>query len=233
MTARRDRSLLLLLTGGFAVWLVLSGTALNFVRPAMRPYVLAAGAVAMVLGVLPEGGHDEHGHGGVGVGWLLVLPVLVGVLVPPTPLGANAVRSRVVARTTALGAYPPVGPPVRGAVPMSLVEFSTRALRDERASLRGVPVRLVGFVSARTDPGGGYRLARFVIFCCAADAEAVEVAVSGDTVARARDRWLEVEGEWVPAPVTQDFAVPRLRVTSVREVTRPAQPYEYTNVWSG
>ena len=230
MTARRDRSLLLLLVGGFAVWLVLSGTALSFVRPAMQPYVLAAGVVAMLLGLAPEG-PTAHNHG-VGVGWLLVLPVLVGLLVPPSPLGANAVRSRVVARGATQDAFPQVAAPVRGAVPMSVAEFATRALRDGRASLRDVPVRLVGFVSARRDAAGGYRLARFVIFCCAADAEAVEVAVTGDAVPRPRDTWLEVEGEWVPAPVTSDAGVATLRATSVREVKRPGQPYEYTNVWS-
>jgi uncharacterized repeat protein (TIGR03943 family) len=231
VTARRDRSLLLLLTGGFAVWLVLSGTVLNFVRPAMEPYVLAAGIVALLLGVAPEGaGSPDHAHG-VGVGWLLVLPVLIGLLVPPSPLGANAVRSRVVTRGAGGTAFPPVAAPERGAVPMSVAEFTTRALRDPRGSLRDVPVRLVGFVSGAD--GGGYRLARFVIFCCAADAEAIEVAVTGDAVPRARDRWLEVTGVWVPAPATRAFAVPRLRASSVREVKRPGQPYEYTNMWSG
>jgi uncharacterized repeat protein (TIGR03943 family) len=232
VTARRDRSLLLLLTGGFAVWLVLSGTALNFVRPGMAPYVLVAGVVAVLLGLAPESGVDAHGHGGasVGVGWLLVLPVLVGLVVPPSPLGANAVGSRLVTRSAAPGTFPPVGRAVGGAVPMSLAEYTTRALRDSHGSLAGVPVRIVGFVAA-APAGAPYRLGRFVIFCCAADAEAVEVAVSGDAVPRRRDQWLEVTGVWQPGSAAED--VPLLRATSVREVKRPGQPYEYTNVWSG
>ena len=84
MTGERDRSVLLLLTGAFAVWLALSGVMLNFVRPSMRPYVLAAGVVTMLLAVLPPGGllsrtrggaHD-HQHGDVKVSWLLVVPLV-------------------------------------------------------------------------------------------------------------------------------------------------------------
>jgi uncharacterized membrane protein YcgQ (UPF0703/DUF1980 family) len=40
-------------------------------------------------------------------------------------------------------------------------------------------VRLIGFV-APADGGDGYRLTRFVIFCCAADAEALQTVVRGD-----------------------------------------------------
>lgn len=234
----RDRSLLLLLTGGFAVWLAASGTALNFVRPSIRPYVLVAGLVTVLLAVLPPGGllgrslvppdHD-HTHPDAGVGWLLVVPLFVALLVPPAPLGANAVRSRLASAPSSSAVYPPVRAPERGAVPMTMAEFFTRAVRDRQASLRGVRVRLVGFVSEAS--GTTYALDRFVIFCCAADAEAVEVTVVGDTTARRTNDWLEVEGVWVPQPVNADTA--SLRVTSVRTVKRPRAPYEYTAEWTG
>jgi uncharacterized repeat protein (TIGR03943 family) len=222
----RDRSLLLLLTGAFAVWLGVSGKALDYVRPGMRPYVLAAGAVAVLLALAPPGGllarspvsgdhdhHHDHAHAHrIGVGWLLVLPLLVAVVVPPRPLGASAVRARRVASASgAETVFPPLARPVGGAVPMTMAEFSTRALRDRDRSLTGVRVRLTGFVSA-APAGGAYRLGRFVIFCCAADAEA-----------------LEVTGVWVPGP----GEVPRLRADGARPVPRPAKPYEFTVVWSG
>lgn len=235
MTTDRDRSLLLLLTGLFAVWLSWSGVLLDFVRPSMRPYVLVSGLVAVALALLAPGGllsrggapavHD-HDHGGLSISWLLVLPMLVVILVPPSPLGANAVRSRLVTARSGPGSFPPVAPPDRGAVPMSMAEYATRALRDSDRSLDGVRVRLVGFVSG-TGEGGGYRLGRFVIFCCAADAEAVEVVVTGDGERRTTDEWLAVEGYWVPGDP------PALRAESVRRVGKPAKPYEYTDVWSG
>jgi uncharacterized repeat protein (TIGR03943 family) len=235
----RDRSLLLLLTGLFAVWLAASGTVLNFVRPSIRPYVLLAGLVAVLLAVLPPGGllgrrtaavaHD-HEHPDAGVGWLLVVPLFVALLVPPAPLGANAVRSRLsTTRSSASSVYPAVRAPDHGAVPMTMAEFSTRALRDRQRSLTGVPVRLTGFVSDGS--GTAYSLGRFVIFCCAADAEAVEVRIVGDTTPRRTNEWLEVVGVWVPQPLDAD--VVSLRVTSVRPVKRPRAPYEYTAVWTG
>jgi uncharacterized repeat protein (TIGR03943 family) len=235
VTSDRDRSILLLLTGSFAVWLALSGVVLNFVRPSMRPFVLAAGAISVLLAVLPPGGllgrggaaHD-HDHGEPGVGWLLLVPLLVVLLVPPAPLGANAVHSRLATARSSTGVYPRVRPPVRGAVPMSMAEFETRALRDRTASLRGVRVRLTGFVS-RT--GTSYDLSRFVIFCCAADAEAVEIAVTGDRVPHKLNEWVELEGIWVPAAVDATAVV--VRALSVRTIKRPRAPYEYTTVWTG
>jgi uncharacterized repeat protein (TIGR03943 family) len=231
--------LLLLLTGLFAVWLAASGTALNFVRPSIRPYVLVAGVVTALLAVLPPGGllarrprgvAHYHGHPDAGVGWLLVVPLFVALLVPPAPLGANAVRSRLsTARPPAASVYPAVRAPDHGAVPMTMAEFSTRALRDRQRSLTGVPVRLTGFVSEAS--GTAYSLGRFVIFCCAADAEAVEVRIVGDPAPRRTNEWLEVVGVWVPQPLDAD--VVSLRVTSVRPVKRPRAPYEYTAVWTG
>lgn len=238
MTSERDRSALLLLTGAFAVWLSVSGVLLNFVKPSMRPYVLAAGVLTILLALLPPGGllarrpavADDHGHGHdhgrSPVVWLLVVPLLVVILVPPSPLGANAIRARVASAKAGSGTYRPVGPPVRGAVPMSMAEYTTRALRDTDRSLEGVTVRLTGFVS-RPEPGGGYRLARFVIFCCAADGEAVEVVVTGDAKEHPVDQWLEVEGTWEPGEPA------RLRATSARPIGQPEKPYEYTDVWTG
>lgn len=233
MTGERDRSVLLLLTGAFAVWLALSGVMLNFVRPSMRPFVLAAGVVTALLAVLPPGGllsrtraaEHDHAHGDVKVSWLLVVPLLVVIVVPPAPLGANAIRSRLATSPSGPRAFPALRAPERGAVPMSMAEFSTRALRDSDRSLAGVRVRLAGFVSGAD--AGSYRLARFVIFCCAADAEAVEVVVTGDPVERAANEWYEVEGVWEPGQVAA------LRADSTRRIDQPKKPYEFTTVWSG
>jgi uncharacterized repeat protein (TIGR03943 family) len=167
------------------------------------------------------------------VGWLLLVPVLVILLVQPAALGSYAVSSRSVVPGGGDGQFPPLAAPVRGAVPMSMAEFVTRAIRDPAQSLAGVRVRLTGFVV----PAGGYGLTRFVIFCCAADAEALQVAIRGDPVLRARDQWLEAEGTWVPRPIAAADDVspppPVLNVDAVRPVAQPRPPYEYTVQFSG
>jgi uncharacterized repeat protein (TIGR03943 family) len=244
VTAERTRSLLLAVLGATAVLLAWTGAALNYVRPGLRPFLLAGGLVLVALGLLPPFGllgreqpdraGRSHRHPEPRIGWLLLVPVLVLVLVQPAALGSYAAAGRA-ATPGGGGVYPPLAAPVRGAVPMPMAEFVTRALRDQDRSLAGVRVRLVGF--ANPTNGGGYRLTRFVIFCCAADAEALQVDVHGDPVPRPGDQWLEVEGIWVPRPVAREDdsepPPPALAASAVRPIPAPRPPYEYTVTYSG
>ena len=247
MTEEQTRSVLLVALGATAVWLWWSGQALNYVRPGLAPWLLAGGVIVLLLGLLPplgllaDQGTESHAgeHGGhrhrTRVGWLLLVPVLVVILVQPAALGSYAASSRSVVPGGGDGGFQPLAAPVRGAVPMSMAEFVTRAVRDPGQSLAGVRVRLVGFVAP--NPGGGYRLTRFVIFCCAADAEALQADVLGDRTPRARDQWLEVEGTWLPrSPAAEDDPSPpppALHVDSVRPVAPARPPYEYSVQFGG
>jgi uncharacterized repeat protein (TIGR03943 family) len=244
VSEEQTRSVLLVVLGATAVWLWWSGEALNYVRPGLAPFLLAGGVVVVLLGLLPPLGllgeqaashADGHRHQ-ARVGWLLLVPVLVVMLVQPAALGSYAVSSRsVVPGGGGDGQYPPLAAPVRGAVPMSMAEFVTRAIRDPDQSLAGVRVRLVGFV-APGEGAGGYRLTRFVIFCCAADAEALQAVVRGDPTPRARDQWLEVEGTWLPRPAAVDDPSPpppALHADVVRTVAPAHPPYEYSVQFSG
>jgi len=242
VTEEQTRSVLLVVLGATAVWLWWSGDALNYVRPGLAPYLLAGGVVVGLLGLLPPLGllgEPAAGHGGghhrTRVGWLLLVPVLVVLLVQPAALGSYAVSSRTVVPGSGDGGFPPLAAPVRGAVPMSMAEFVTRAVRDPGQSLAGVRVRLVGFV-APAEGTGGYRLTRFVIFCCAADAEALQAVLRGDPTPRARDQWLEVEGSWQPRPAAVDDPTPPppvLKADLVRPVAPPRPPYEYSVQFTG
>jgi uncharacterized repeat protein (TIGR03943 family) len=236
--------------GATAVWLWWSGQALNYVRPGLAPWLLAGGVIVGLLGLLPPlglladqqtkthagdpGGH-HHQHRGR-VGWLLLVPVLVVIVIQPTALGSCAASSRSVVPGGDEGGFQPLAAPVRGAVPMSMAEFVTRAVRDPGQSLAGVRVRLTGFVAPTEHGDGGYGLTRFVIFCCAADAEALQAIVRGDPTPRARDQWLEVEGTWLPRPATVDDPTPPppvLRADLVRPVAPARPPYEYSVQFSG
>jgi uncharacterized repeat protein (TIGR03943 family) len=249
VTDDQTRSLLLVVLGATAVWLWWSGQALNYVRPGLAPWLLGGGVVVVLLGLLPPLGllgqetaqadrHGSHHHHRGRVGWLLLVPVLVVMLVQPAALGSYAVASRsVVPGGGHEGGFDPLAAPVRGAVPMSMAEFVTRAVRDPGQSLAGVRVRLVGFVAPSEGQEGGYRLSRFVIFCCAADAEALQAVVRDDRTPRARDQWLEVEGTWQPrSPAAEDDPSPPppvLHADLVRPVAPARPPYEYTVQFSG
>jgi uncharacterized repeat protein (TIGR03943 family) len=247
VTEEQTRSLLLVVLGATVVWLWWSGQALNYVRPGLTPWLLAGGVVVALLGLLPPlgllgkepavdrgGGHHQHRGR---VGWLLLVPVLVVMLVQPAALGSYAVASRAAVPGGGDSGFDPLAAPVRGAVPMSMAEFVTRAVRDPGQSLAGVRVRLVGFVAPSEGHEGGYRLTRFVIFCCAADAEALQTVVRGDPTPRARDQWLEVEGTWLPRPPAAEDdpspPPPALQVATVRPVAPARPPYEYSVQFSG
>jgi hypothetical protein len=167
VSPEQTRSLLLAVLGAMAVWLWRSGQALNYVRPSLVPLVGAAGLVLLAGGLLPPlgllgagraghrpdsladpGGHQHQHHRGGRVGWLLLVPVLVVMLVQPAALGSYAVSSRtVVPGSGGDSQFPALAAPVRGAVPMTMAEFVTRAVRDPGQSLAGIRVRLTGFVA--------------------------------------------------------------------------------------
>jgi uncharacterized repeat protein (TIGR03943 family) len=257
VSQEQTRSLLLVVLGAMAVWLWRSGQALNYVRPGLVPLVGAAGLVLLAGGLLPplgllspgrsghrsdssgdqDGHQHQHNHWGR-VGWLLLVPVLVVILIQPAALGSYAVSSRTVVPGSGASDYPPLDAPVRGAVPMPMAEFVTRAVRDPGQSLTGVRVRLTGFVAPAEDgdKDGRYRLTRFVIFCCAADAEALQAVIRGDATPRARDQWLEVEGTWQPRPAAPDDPNPQppvLNADVVRPIAPQRPPYEYSMQFSG
>jgi uncharacterized repeat protein (TIGR03943 family) len=236
---------MLLAVGGMASFLGRSDLTLSYVRAGIRPLLLASGVVLLALGVAAllmdaraprtegAGDHDPPGggHGASRIGWLLVLPLLVLILVAPPALGSYAAGRRAPAGGGgAQGSMPPVGRAVDGAVPMELSEFYYRAVFDERHSLNGVRVRLLGF--AAPNHGGGYLLARFAMYCCAADAEVVEVVVRGDTVARPADQWLMIEGHLLPSGRIADpgttHAIPVLVADAVRTIAPPRDRYEHS-----
>ncbi|WP_018331508.1 TIGR03943 family putative permease subunit [Actinomycetospora chiangmaiensis] len=151
------------------------------------------------------------------VGWLLVVPVLLVLLVPASPLGSWAAARQgptVPATTARSGPLPPAGP-----VELAVPDYAVRAAYDAGRGIADRDVALVGFVTPADD--GGWYVTRTAISCCAADARSYLVAVDGPP-APARDTWVRVVGRWTPA-VTPGTA--RLRVTTVTPVPAPASPY--------
>jgi uncharacterized repeat protein (TIGR03943 family) len=181
--------------------------------------------------------HAEHEHHhSRRAPWLVLAPVFVLLVVAPGPLGASAAGSAQRAVVPQEGTYPPVGAKVDGAVPMTLAEYTSRAVDDDSHSLTGVPVRLTGFVAkdpTSTD-GKTFLLSRFTIFCCAADAEIQQIRVLGSASTFPTNSWVTVVGSWPPSSASaagtdpEKAPLPTLQSTSVTAVKRPHAPYEYT-----
>jgi uncharacterized repeat protein (TIGR03943 family) len=177
--------------------------------------------------------HDGHQHSHLSWGgWLLViLPIVLGLLVPPRPLGAAAMSSREVSVKSLTSAAAPGQKSVL-AKPKSdknildwLIEFRSA---NDPAAFSGEEVRLIGFVYRderfETDQ---FMVCRFVISCCAADAAPLGLIVRWpETDSLAEDQWVEVKGYLEPGRF-EDEEMPIIFAESVTSADIPDQPYLY------
>ncbi|HVV09393.1 TIGR03943 family putative permease subunit [Amycolatopsis sp.] len=238
---RETQNVLLVLLGGALLKIGITGDYLRYVKPGQQPWLLAGGAVVLLLGAVAivrdvlaarataaaatDGPADHHGHHHPArAAWLLVLPVLAVFLIAPPALGSDSVtraEARAPAQDTA--AFPPL--PAGEVIPLSMTQFVARAGWDAYGSLNGRKVSLTGFV---THARGSTLLARMVITCCAADAYPLTVRLTGTQAASyANDTWLQVTGEVVPGTAKEaNRYTPDVTVAALHVIPQPPDPYE-------
>ena len=219
---------LVALVGAMTLRLTLGGAFQRYVQPRMEPWLLIAGVLLVGLGAVTfwqatSGDPDSHEHHpdkelehehSSRVGWLLLAPVVVLLMVAPPSLGSYGVdRAPHVSVTTGRSTLPPLDDS-NGPIPMTLQEFSQRSFDGSAA---GATVTLVGFSLG----GADLRIARYQIACCAADAAASVVRIEGAATTPAADTWLRVTGTW-----TEGDDTPTLAATTVEEIAAPVDPYE-------
>ncbi|MFJ8636888.1 TIGR03943 family putative permease subunit [Streptomyces sp. NPDC093568] len=237
---RQAQSAVLFLLGASLLHAGGTDLYLRYVKQGLRPLVLAAGAVliaAAVATVWYERGRarrrkrtDEHAHPEPRVAWLLVLPLLALILVAPPALGSYSATRTGTALQEPL-AYP--GLPAADPLPLSVVDYAGRAVYDHGRTLRGRHVRLTGFLALDRD--GTPYLVRMTLNCCAADAQPVKVALTGQVPPVLQpDTWLQVTGTYTPRR-TEDPVnggpIPFIEVTEARPVAEPVDPYDES--WNG
>jgi uncharacterized repeat protein (TIGR03943 family) len=248
---RRFQWLILIALGTMVLRTATTDAHLRYVQPFMRPVLIITGAALLYLGLadalrtLHQRDRQQpvvadHDHGVDGAehpsaprsAWLLLLPVVCVVALAPSALGAYSAERAAEVTLVDPGSQTDSGfealapGPV---VPLTLTDYSSRAYWDTAASLEGRTLRLTGFVTTR--PEGGWYLTRMSLQCCAADAAAIRVAVLG-APAPPVDRWVEVEGTWLPDPVrpgtdeATGVAPARISAARVKSVPTPRVPYE-------
>lgn len=234
--------------------LAVGGAYTAYVRPGMRIPLLLSAAVLLVLAVAsalavgddPGAEHDhdhrpgsddhdhghDHGHGAFPrVGALLVIPIVCVAMVEILPLGSGAVTERRANVLAADAGVSTAAPPASAASgELTLLDFMTRVvtLPDQPFT---EPVTVTGFVASTSKGDGAFVLGRFVMSCCAADAQPVLVTVRTDGPLPEKDSWVEVTGTQVPAPAdltATERAEPEhivIDATDVQPVAQPAHPY--------
>ena len=237
--SRGAQNLILLLIGLATAVMLVKGTYLNYVRPGLLPWLAAAAAVLIGLGLLAivrdlrhahhDHDHDdEHGHRHQPwLGWLLLVPIAMVAFVVPPALGASGASAAPAISQPHRRAFPPL--PAGEAPTVSLPEVVMRAAADSTNSLVGRTITLTGFTLHRP---GGVDLGRVVIVCCAADAQLARVHLDGAGAAAAaghpEDSWVRITGRIVPGSShSEDGFIPTMTVADVTGIEKPANTYAY------
>lgn len=235
---------MLTLIGVVAIgWLAVTGRLELYIHPryvvftVIMAVVGGAAAVAAFLLVPGPADHD-HDHGAprsrvrtavsVAASAALVVAAVVALLVlPPAALTSATADNRDIAGSTALS----------DADTTQLVggDSTTFTVKDWATLLRqglgddfflGKPAAFSGFLVATEDPDVVY-VARFLVTCCAVDAQPLGVPVllpewQDDFAA---DDWVEVAGSFGPNPDAASTEPIVLVPSAVTGIDQPAQPY--------
>ncbi|PPF23813.1 TIGR03943 family putative permease subunit [Rathayibacter rathayi] len=220
--------------------------------------VLLIAAFAVVPGA-EEDGHaqlseDTHGHGhGHGhehdldhlhapsAPWRRVLALVAGVAViasaavallvlPPAALTASTATQREV-NTSAVDASVTAAVPTGDPASFSVRDWAT-LLRQGASEqfLAGRTATVSGFVTPdAADPENVFYIARFVVTCCAVDAQPVGVPVyrAGWADTYAEGQWLEASGGFGANPSVTSAETVVLEPATVTPIDEPAMPYVY------
>ncbi|MDE0227647.1 MAG: TIGR03943 family protein [Spirochaetaceae bacterium] len=194
---------------------------------------------AALLATAPKRGRSETEER-VSMPWmgaaLLAVPVLLA-LVPPRPLGTDAMATRAlqigsVPAAAGLGTASELNVGASG-VPRTVLDWLV--LFDQETTgggdlsrFAGESARVRGFVYRdERFPAGTFMVSRFLLSCCAADAAPIGLAVRWpDAEFLEDDAWVWVSGDFS----VESFLGERMPVLVGAEVTaadQPPQPYLY------
>lgn len=248
---RQAQTVVLFLTGGALLHAGFTDLYLRYVKAGLRPLLIGAGVVLIAAAVAtvwyerravrqrdavePDMGGPhadaDHPHHEPRVAWLLVLPLLALVLVAPPAAGSyTAMRTGTALQEQPWG-YSVL--PADGTLRLSVADYAGRAVYDGGRALAGRELKVTGFLAL--DSSGAPYLVRMALNCCAADAQPVKIALTGELPAVLQpDTWIEVTGAYTPKRSKDPLngtAVPYLRVTATKPVKSPQDPYD--EAWNG
>jgi putative membrane protein len=183
-------------------------------------------------GPLPNHARHSPSHA---ISWggavLVLLPVLLGLLAPPQPLGVAALENRAInLRTSEVGPTTGGQRSEKSSTDKHLLDWWREFQRqpNDDATFIGQSVKVVGFVYHDEKYGAERFLAtRFVVSCCVADANVVAMLVEWPQAATlAEDSWVEVTGV-LQASGSDQWQMPVIAASQVAVVDAPNQPYLY------
>jgi uncharacterized repeat protein (TIGR03943 family) len=174
--------------------------------------------------------HDqEHAVSPVNL-MIMLIPLLIGILIPARPLGASSISTKGFTISSALISAQVVSHQFETeSEQRNILDWVTLFdVEDDLQPLMGQQASVVGFVyQDERLPKGQFFVSRIVISCCAADGFPVGMIVDWPEAALLKqDTWVRVSG---PLDKThfdkQPQAIPFIRAKTVEVVAQPAYPY--------
>jgi putative membrane protein len=224
---------------------IASGHIKQLLSPLFRNYVLVAAVLLIVLSALylflyepaaetstpalaPTGRLRQLGR------WLMLLiPIIAAPMLMPNAFSASTTDKRWVASPTGAMAMPSssgdanakavIATDPNMAVPAEVTDLITISQHpDQIKAFDGRKVRVVGLFE---NQDGNLKLIRWIMWCCAADAQPWSVSLGGNTTGDWKnEQWLEVIGT-AQFPSTLGHVVPHIDVDSIRPVMEPDEPF--------
>ena len=234
----RLKALLLILMAVFFAAILVNGKLYYYIGPrfswlaliAIGMFILLAGAYNLVKRNDASEPDDDHAHEAdshESVWPLLVtaVPLILAVIVPAKPLGADAISARGISTGIAgKGAPITIDPSSR-----TVLDWAEAiSANPDPKSLNGQQADAIGFVyrDPRFDRDQ-FMLTRFTITCCVADALAIGVVVESNKAAQLQaDSWVRVSGPF-KAGILDGKPIPVVMAVEVAPIQPPDQPYLY------
>ncbi len=160
---------------------------------------------------------------------VVALPVVLGWMVPPRPLGASAMENREVNYATlSSNAVSRATTQEFSSGEKTILDWLSQFGTGPAASFNGEEATLVGFVYYDDlFESDTFMVSRFIVSCCTADGSPVGLIVRYEGSDQLPlDQWVEISGTFE----AQDFNgtdIPILQVTELKEIEPPRQPYLY------
>lgn len=234
------------------VWLAVTNQLILYIHPRYIVFTVIMAALGLVLVVASfrrapthdhdhEDDHDQPSPRGFRraitvVGTVLTLIVAVAlVVVPPATLTTATADQRVInstqvgsgTRTVDSAASAPAGAFAR----FTVLDWSSLLRQTTDVGFyRDKTANVVGFITKDTDdPQNVFYVSRFVITCCAVDAQPVGVPVYLPNWQDrfAADQWVKVSGSFETNPSTKSQQSITLVPTATTKVDQPSEPYLY------
>jgi len=231
------------------IWLGVTGQLILYIHPRYVVFTMIMAGLALVIGVASfavrpqaeQPGHDDNDAPATRAGRVLSVSALALtaviaaalVIVPPATLTSATVDTREI-NSTGVGVEVQS---VENASSESNAAFAQFTVRDwasllaqtsDTAFYNGKPVDVAGFVTAdETDPTNVFYVSRFVVTCCAVDAQPVGVPVYSPNWADDYqvDNWVRVTGSFVANPSSASEQPIALDPATVELIGTPDEPY--------